>query len=265
MKQIVITGSTRGIGYGLAREFLEAGCAVTVSGRTPASVDRAVTALTAKYGRDRLHGCPCDVTELAQVESLWQSAVAQFGRVDIWINNAGIAHALVPAWELAPQLLASVVETNVIGLAYGSRVAIRGMLAQGQGQLYNMLGQGANGNTRHGMSVYGMTKAAANHLARALIDELEGKPVQVGTLSPGMVMTDMLLDQIQSDPELLTRGRRIFNILADRVETVTPWLVRRILANDRTGVHIRWLTQPKIIWRFLSAPFRRRDLFEMVE
>jgi NAD(P)-dependent dehydrogenase (short-subunit alcohol dehydrogenase family) len=265
MKSIVITGSTRGIGYGLAREFLESGCAVTISGRTNVSVDRAVTALAAKYGQDRLFGCPCDVTQLAQLERLWQSAVTRFGQVDIWINNAGIAHALLPAWELPPQVLTSVVETNVIGLAYGSRVAVQGMLAQGQGQLYNMLGQGANGNARHGMSVYGMTKAAANHFTRTLIHETEGKPIQVGTLSPGMVMTDMLLDQIKADPKLMIRGRRIFNILADRVETVAPWLVHQILANDRTGVHIRWLTRPKIIWRFISAPFSRRDLFETTQ
>jgi hypothetical protein len=55
--------------------------------------------------------------------------------------------------------------------------------------------------------------------------------------------------------------KRIANILADRVETVTPYLVRRILANDRHGARINWLTRPKIVWRFTRAPFVNRDLF----
>jgi NAD(P)-dependent dehydrogenase (short-subunit alcohol dehydrogenase family) len=263
MKSVVITGSTRGIGYGLAREFLKSGCAVVVSGRTAASVEKTVADLALQFGHERLHGCPCDVRQPAQVEALWASAVARFGQVDIWINNAGIAHPFVPVWELPPEVVAAVVETNIVGMTYGSTVAVQGMLAQGHGQLYNMLGQGANGNARHGLGVYGMTKAAARQLSRALILETKGKPVQIGTLSPGMVMTDMLRDRIAADPAIMERGRRIFNILVDRVETVTPWLVRRILANDQTDIHIRWLTRSKIFWRFLSAPFRRgaEDLF----
>ncbi len=58
------------------------------------------------------------------------------------------------------------------------------------------------------------------------------------------------------------RMKRIFNILADKVDTVAPWLVDQILQNKKTGVSIQWLTKSKIIWRFATAPFSKRDLFD---
>ena len=55
--------------------------------------------------------------------------------------------------------------------------------------------------------------------------------------------------------------KRFLNILGDKVETVTPWLVDRILIADKTGAKVAWLTTPKAFWRFLTAGFNKRDLF----
>jgi hypothetical protein len=77
-----------------------------------------------------------------------------------------------------------------------------------------------------------------------------------------MVLTDMLTAPYDRQSAEWARARRIFNILADRVETVTPWLAGQILANQQHGARIKWLTKRKIITRFLLAPFRKRDLFE---
>jgi hypothetical protein len=77
-----------------------------------------------------------------------------------------------------------------------------------------------------------------------------------------MVVTDLLMQQYQDRPEDLARAKRFLNILADRVETVTPWLAQKVLANDRSGVRIKWLSGGKAMGRFLTAPFRKRDLFE---
>lgn len=259
MINVVVTGSTRGIGYGLADAFLELGCRVVVNGRSSSSVDQVVEKLAVKYGADRLHGFAADMADLSQVEALWATAVSQFGQVDIWINNAGLGHDMLPMWQLPPERIKTIVDTNILGLMYGSRVAIQGMLAQGHGQLYNMEGAGSNGHVRNGMSVYATSKAAVHLFSQALIQETVGTAVQVGTISPGMVVTDLLLDPMQADPEIFARSQRIFNILSDRVETVTPYLARKILENDKPGAHIQWLTRPKIIWRFLSAPFGKRN------
>jgi NAD(P)-dependent dehydrogenase (short-subunit alcohol dehydrogenase family) len=237
MKIVVITGSTRGIGYGLADAFLGYGCAVTISGRTKTSLGGALSRLSTNHEADRILGQPCDVTRIEQVQALWDAAVNHFGKIDIWINN------------------------NLLGAMYGSQVALRGMLDQGFGGLYNMEGLGSDGRRVEGMTLYSTTKYGLHYLTDALVAETRGTPVLVGALSPGMVITEMLTrEEVRSEEDWDTT-KRIFNVLADRVEDVAPWLARQVLDNDRTGVRIKWLTRSKIVTRFLTAPFRKRDLF----
>jgi len=261
MKVIVITGSTRGIGYGLADSFLELGCAVTISGRTTASVEKAITALTAKHQPDRLFGYPCDITQFEQVQALWDAAKAHFGRIDIWINNAGVSHPQFDFWVHRPEQIKAVVETNLVGTMYGSKVALNGMLAQGFGCLYNMEGLGSSGRRVVGLTLYGSTKYGLRYLNDALVEETRETPILVGALRPGMVITDLLTQQYKDRPEDWEHARRIFNILADHVETVAPWLAQKVLTNTKTGARITWLTRSKILNRFLLARFRKRDLF----
>jgi len=90
MKIVVVTGSTRGIGYGLAQAFLERDCKVVVSTRTQSSVEQAVETLGAKFGRERVIGQMCEVTDYQQVKALWDAAKSHYGRVDLWVNNAAI-------------------------------------------------------------------------------------------------------------------------------------------------------------------------------
>ena len=262
MRCVVITGSTRGIGRGLAEAFLASGCAVTISGRTQESVAEALTPLAEAYGPERVLGHPCDVTDFAAVQGLWDAAQARFGKVDIWINNAGVGHPQIDFWDCDPAQIEAVVATNVIGAMYGARVALAGMLAQGFGALYNMEGLGSDGRRVAGLTLYGSTKCGLRYLTQALVAEVRGTPVIVGALSPGMVVTDLLTRQYEDRSEDWERARRIFNILADRVETVTPWLARRVLANETSGARIEWLTRGKVWGRFLLAPFRKRDVFE---
>ena len=260
MKSIVITGSTQGIGYGLADSFLVLGCKVAVSGRAPDRVAMATAALTARHGPDAIFGCLCDVTHPDQVQALWDAAQARFGQVDIWINNAGLGNLQSDLWELSPEEMQTVVETNVLGAMYGARVAIRGMLAQGFGALYNVEGLGSDGRRVEGLALYGTTKCALAYLTDSLIEETRGTPVRVGALRPGMVMTRLVTQQYKGRPEEWQKAKRIFSILADRVETVTPWLARKVLENDKHGVRIKWLSGPKLMGRFLTAPFRKRDM-----
>ena len=261
MKTITVTGSTRGIGYGLADSFLTLGCQVTVSGRTRAAVDEAVAALSSKHGADNVLGQACDVRQREQVQALWDATVDRFAKVDIWINNAGIGQDQAQFWEMSTEQIQSVVETNVIGAMHGATVAIGGMLEQGYGSLYNMEGLGSNGRRVAGLTLYGTTKAGLRYLTDALVDETKNTPVRVGALQPGMVVTDFLLCREYECPEDWERAKRAFNILADRVETVTPWLAQRVLASDRHGARINWLTGWKVMGRFLMAPFSKRDLF----
>ncbi|MBN1660169.1 MAG: SDR family oxidoreductase [Anaerolineae bacterium] len=261
MKVVVITGSTRGIGLGLADAFLARGCCVVVSSRTVEAVSDAVEQLSTRHDPAQIFGHPCDVTDFQQVQALWDAAVAHLSRVDIWINNAGVAHAQTAFWDYDPDLLAAVVHTNVIGALYGARVALAGMRAQGAGALYNVEGLGSDGRYIEGLALYGTTKRALAYLTDALVREVKGTPLVVGALRPGMVVTDLLVGQYRDRPNEWARARRVFNLLADHVETVAPWFADHVLANERSGARFKWLTTPRLIGRFLAAPFAKRDLF----
>lgn len=262
MKSVVITGSTRGIGLGMAKEFLKRGCRVAISGRNHEKLMQEIKTLTVLYGSDRIIGLLCDVTKVTQVQELWDSAKQKFGRVDIWINNAGIPNTTRPFIELDPAEIEAVVNTNLLGLMYGSQIALRGMMKQGFGQIYNLLGHGSDDRKRIGLSVYGTTKRAVRYFTEALIEETEGTPVQIGFLSPGIVITDFLLqDMRKMPPEQLETIKAVYNCLADTVETVTPFLVENILKNDKHGTEIVWLTEEKAKERLNSEEYLNRDFF----
>ncbi|NOU34349.1 MAG: SDR family oxidoreductase [Polyangiaceae bacterium] len=260
-KSVVITGSTKGLGFELARSFLARGCGVTLSGRDEQALTRALATLRREHGIDRVAGISGDVTLRADVEALWARAAAVFGRVDVWINNAGTTNPQVPFADQDASDICAVVGTNLAGTMLGSWVAIRGMRAQGFGALYNMEGYGSDGSRQPGMSTYGSTKVAVRYLTRSLAAELRDTPIVVGALSPGVVVTDLLLDvYARGAPENWRRARRIFQFIADRTETVAPWLADAVLANQKTDVRLAWMTVPRAIARFFMPHYHRRKL-----
>ena len=261
MKTIVITGSTRGIGFGLADEFLKHDCNVVVNGRSQSAVDLAIKDLAGRCPPDRVWGQPGDMTDYDDVQRLWDNARSHFGSIVIWINNAGMAHPDLEFWKLPQEEIDQTVSLNLIGLMYGCRIAINGMLAQGHGFIYNLYGFGSTGMLRTGMSIYGSTKRAVNYFTEALAKELAGQPVKIGSLSPGMVITDLVAGQYQDRPEEFEKAKQIFNLLADRVENVTPHLVEQILANDKNGAAIRHMSTARMMSRMITGRIRKRDLF----
>jgi NAD(P)-dependent dehydrogenase (short-subunit alcohol dehydrogenase family) len=260
-KSIVITGSTRGIGYSLAEAFLQRGCLVTISSRTQEAVDDAVAKLSAKHNREQIYGVPCDVTDYVQVDQLWESAKYHLGVIDIWINNAGIAVPMMKFWELTPGQYDAVVRTNLIGTMYGTRVALTGMLAQGHGALYNLEGFGARGNRMQGMALYGSSKAGVHFINQSLLKETEGTSVITGAIAPGMVITDMITRQFEGRAAELEKSKRILNIIAECAETVAPVLADKILKNQQNGVTINYASPARMMVKFMTAPFNKRDLF----
>jgi NAD(P)-dependent dehydrogenase (short-subunit alcohol dehydrogenase family) len=262
MKSVVITGSTSGIGLGLADAFLARDCTVTISGHSQVNLDKACGILAAKHDKSRILAYLCDVSHYDDVQGLWDAARERFGRIDIWINNAGAGHRETPIWDYSREMIDRLVAANVTGALYGVNVASRGMMEQGFGSIYNMEGLGSSGPVIKGLALYSATKSALASLTTAAAKEVEGTPVIVGGIRPGMVATKLITGQYEGHPEEWKRVERIFNILADRVETVTPWLADRVLSNQKNGVRIQWLSRSKVILRFLESPFRRRTIFD---
>ena len=256
-KVVVVTGSTKGIGKGLAREFLKRGHSVVISGRKQADAEAVATELGPEaVSGVKAIGVACEVTDYAHVQNLWDKAIAAFGRVDIWINNAGMSNSRFEIGALEQAEVETVPRTNLIGTINGSHVALRGMTAQGSGDIYNFEGFGSNGSKQKGMSLYGATKFGVTYFTKAMIAETKGGPVRVGYLSPGIVITDLSVrDKTKVPPKQWEFTILVYNILADRVETVTPWLVENVLANTTHGARIAWLTRGKSLWRFLRSRF----------
>lgn len=261
MKTIIITGGTRGIGLGMARSFLKRDCSVMITGRTQEGLDRALNELRQDEKKSSLLGRICDVRHPQQVRVLWDAARQAFGTIDLWVNNAGISGDEAPLWELPPDEAAAVIETNVLGTIYGCQVAAAGMLEQGFGAIYNMEGMGSDGRMHKGLATYGTSKYATRYISQVLAKELADTPLIVGSLRPGMVATALVIDPYRNRPEEFERVKRIFNIIADTVENVSPWLVERMLTNTRSGVVLSYTSPLKLAWRFLMAPFVKRDLF----
>ena len=261
MKSIVITGSTRGIGLAMAREFLKAECQVTLSGRReaiPAATQEALSGY-----EDRYLYVPCDVRNHAAVQNLWDASADHWGTIDIWINNAGQNTAHEFSFDTPPCYVEAVVETNMIGLVFGSQVAAKGMIEQKSGAIYAMEGLGSNNMIQLKTILYGMTKHALTYFTKGLARELEGTGVIAGRLSPGMMLTDFITktpDGAQAAIETDERFKRIFNILADKPETVAAFFVPRMLANTKNDIRISWLSSSKAAIRFMTAPLRKRKL-----
>ncbi len=259
MKHVVITGSTRGIGFGLAGRFLEKGCRVVVNGTTPEGVERAVKELSAFVGR--VHGVVAEISSEAGIERLWQEAEARFGPVDIWVNNAGIGHPMLKLWELPAERLERVAAVNLMGVVHGTAIPFRAMTGRGSGKIFTMEGHGSNGGIIDGMSMYGTTKCAATYFTKAFAHEARDSGVSIGRLLPGMVVTDMLMETVSGDDPENAKRRRIYNLLADDVATVSSFLVDGMLAASGPAPRIEWLTRRKAIFRMLFGAFRKRDFF----
>ncbi len=265
-KVVVITGGTRGIGRGMAAAFLEHGCRVVFTGRSEASVQQAMGGAPYADRHDTVLGCACDSADPSALQRLWDQALARFGRVDIWINNAALMSPRRQFDRQAHETIDAVMRTNVIGAMAATHVALNGMLTQtGGGQIFNFEGFGSDGMVRPGMAIYGSSKAAIRYFSRSLAKEFPQGPVRVGSISPGIVITDMITgERSQLSDEEWQRSQRIYEVLGDRVETVAPWLAAKVLASQRHGDRIVWLTPGKAFRRF-AAKFilrrRRTDVF----
>ncbi len=259
MARFVITGSTKGIGFALAQYAASRGHQLVISGRTAEAVAQAVDALTRGGGNGGATGLATDVSDLQQIEALWAHAVATFGGVDVWINNAGVAHTTRPIVETSAADVHAMVTTNLLGTIHGSQVAARGLLAQGGGRIFNILGGGSDGEYFPGMGIYGTTKRGLDYLTTALTKELAGTPVLVGKVRPGLIVTEGVLREIKADPDTFQRSRKIMNALCDLPETVAPYLIDQMLAMKKSGSKIAWLNGGKIAKRMMLSRFRPRD------
>jgi NAD(P)-dependent dehydrogenase (short-subunit alcohol dehydrogenase family) len=262
-RRVFITGGTRGLGRCLAHGFAAAGCSVFITGRELATARAAAAAIAAETGAAAFAGFG-DSGSWPDLARLAEEAAAAMGGIDIWVNNAGINQGRGMVWELSPEDMERVLRTDLLGAMLGAKAAI-GAMREAGGWVWFVEGHGSDGRIMPGLSGYGTAKRGLGYLWRALAREAEdaGLKVKVGAVSPGIMITDFVRGSLaQEDPERRKKTISVFNILADKPETVASYLVPRMLAARRNGTLIAWLTGAKASWRFLTAPIAKRRVIE---
>jgi NAD(P)-dependent dehydrogenase (short-subunit alcohol dehydrogenase family) len=182
-KTVLITGASRGIGLEAARAFTAAGAKVGIAAR---SAD-ALEAIAAETGAIPI---ACDVADYAAVEGAVARMQAEFGRLDILINNAGAIDPIALLSSVDPAEFGRLIDINLKGVLHGLRAALPVMQAQGAGTIITV-GSGAAHNPLEGWGAYCSSKAGAWMLTRVADVEARGRGVRVMSLSPGTVATDM--------------------------------------------------------------------------
>ena len=268
MSTVVITGSARGFGLCQAKKFKELGYNVVISDINEVNLKKALEELN-EINKENTKAImvKCDVTNIDDVENLYQEAKKAFGAVDIWVNNAGVNSPDKPVHELTDKEISFILDVDLKGTIFGSKVAFKHMLEQGYGKIYNVEGYGSNDAMMMGLTMYGTAKRAVTYFTRSLAKEskelTKGK-VAVCRLAPGIMITDFIThangDKTKID--LPEKTKKIYNILGDYPETIVNYVVPRMIKNNKNDKQILWLTNGRAFIRFLTAGFNKRDFFK---
>jgi hypothetical protein len=173
-------------------------------------------------GAVAVHSFPLDVQDGFAVESTLTSLPEEWREIDVLVNNAGLSRGMTKLYQDDPRDWEEMIDTNVKGLLYVSRTVVPGMVARGRGHVIN-LGSTAGHMTYANGGVYCATKAAEKAISEGLRIDLNGTPVRVTSVDPGMVETDFSKVRFRGDEE---RAAKIYaNIMPLQPEDVAESIV----------------------------------------
>ncbi len=182
---VIITGGTAGIGYALAKAFKNEGAHVVIC----ADVAEHVKNVSGELG---VTGIVADVTKESDIENLVAKVTEQFGRIDIWINNAGIFHMFDPNEPFDNEKAHKIFEVNVFGTIHGSRIALKQMKQAGSGMIVNILSSIALDASRgKNTKIYAASKWAARGFTEALRGENKDTAIKILAVYPGGTKTNL--------------------------------------------------------------------------
>ena len=252
-KVAVVTGGTRGLGNAIARLYGSEGARVVIASRSATAVSDAVGAMR-RDGIDAA-GQACDVSVRDAVDRLRQLALDTYGRLDIWVNNAGLSGVFGPTVDVAPEQFEAVVGTNVLGTYHGTISALEVMVPQGSGHIVNLMGRGDK-NPVPFQTAYAASKTWIRAFTLAVAKENEHTGVHVHALNPGLVQTDMLsgVDALAGTEDMLSSLPLINTMWGLPPEQAALPALSLVLS---TKVEHQALGFPQILGRTLAYQARR--------
>lgn len=186
-KVAIVTGSGRGIGEGIVMRFVEEGAKIVVNDVNEADAKNVVDQVKAKGGQAvYVLG---SVSERAVMQSIVDTAVKEFGTLDIIVNNAGITRDVI-LHKMTDAQWDAVIAVNLTGTFLGIQCAARVMREKGYGKIINISSTSALGNA--GQLNYSASKAGVIGMTKTAAKELGAKGVNVNAIAPGMIWTDMM-------------------------------------------------------------------------
>ena len=181
---LLVTGATSGFGAAIARRFLANGHQVIATGRRAERLDALKASLPVEQ-QEKLLTIALDVCDSALVDALPAKLPAEFSKVTILVNNAGLALGLEPAHKALLDDWDQMIDTNIKGLVHMSRAFLPGMVERKRGHIIN-IGSVAANYPYPGGNVYGGTKAFVQQFSLNMRADLIGTPIRVSCIEPGM-------------------------------------------------------------------------------
>ncbi len=240
-KIAVVTGSSRGFGYAIAESLLEAGATVVITGRSQEALQRALNGLQPK---GPVSGFVLDVRQEEQIYRLVREVLAQHGRMDIWVNNAGYSNAAGLMLDMNPQDALEMFLVNDLGVLRCTQAVMPHFLERRGGMLVNIYGNGSFLRPASPTGLYGASKAWVTSFTRTLAVELKGSGVQILGFSPGMMLTDMLTSPVvvgERGKEMLKNYGFVLRFLGQPPKAAADQLVRAIARQRKEFVEVRLL------------------------
>ena len=188
-KTVFITGASSGIGRATARAFAQQGARLLLCARRMDRLAELTRELVALPSEPEVFSFRLDVRDRAAVEETLAGLPEEWRAIDILVNNAGLSRGLTPLYQNDPSDWDEMIDTNVKGLLYVTRVIVPGMIERGAGHVIS-LGSTAGHQTYAGGAVYCASKAAEKAIMEGLRIDLIGKPVRATSIDPGMVETE---------------------------------------------------------------------------
>lgn len=196
----LITGASQGLGRAMASRFAESGADVVMLARRQNLLDEAAEEIAKSTGR-RVKGYSCDVSNLDQVQSVWQQVEKDFGKVDILVNNAG-SSARRPIEDLAMETLQSDLDLKVKPAMRLAQLAVPGMKARRWGRIINVLNIGAKAPAA-GSAPTSMSRAAGIAMTKVMSREFAPHNILVNALCVGQIISEQWVGYHKRDnPEM---------------------------------------------------------------
>ncbi len=204
----IVTGAAQGIGFGIARRLARAGAVVAVADLDAAAAEAAATKLTDE--KLQAFAVQVNVADNASVEQAVKTVAERTGRIDVLVNNAGIAGKALPVWEQGDADWQSVIDVNLTGVFHFCRAALPHMLARDYGRVVNIASlAGKEGNPN--MTAYSASKAGVIAMSKSIAKETATKNICVNAVSPTVIRTPILEQLTKEQVEYMTsripRGR----------------------------------------------------------